>query len=108
MYSIQSLWTAAHHRIPVLYVILSNQSYRILKFNMNRYRRAIGASGGRPYPAMDLTGPPLDFVGIAQGMGVGGRRITRADEIRTAVSEALASKAPYLLEVAVEGNVPPE
>jgi thiamine pyrophosphate-dependent acetolactate synthase large subunit-like protein len=41
-------------------------------------------------------------------MGVQGRRITRPDEIRPAVLEALASKAPFLLEVATEGSVPAE
>jgi benzoylformate decarboxylase len=108
MYTIRSLWTAAHHGIPVVYVILSNQSYRILKFNMNRYRRATRAAGGKPYPAMDLADPALDFVSIARGMGVQGRRITRPDEIRPAALEALASKAPFVLEVATEGSVPAE
>jgi benzoylformate decarboxylase len=35
MYTIQSLWTAARYQIPILYIILSNRSYRILKLNMN-------------------------------------------------------------------------
>ena len=108
MYSIQSLWTAAHHKIPVVYVVLNNQSYRILKFNMNRYRRETGAAGAKPYPAMDLADPALDFVSIARGMGVEGRRITRPDEIRPAVLEALSSKAPFVLDVATEGSVPAE
>ena len=37
MYSITALWTAAHHRIPVTFVMLSNASYRILKLNMVEY-----------------------------------------------------------------------
>jgi benzoylformate decarboxylase len=36
MYSVQSFWPAAHHNIPVVYIILSNRTYRILKLNMNR------------------------------------------------------------------------
>ena len=37
MYSVSALWTAAHHRIPVTYVMLSNRAYRILKLNMLEY-----------------------------------------------------------------------
>jgi benzoylformate decarboxylase len=103
---VQSLWTAAHHHIPVLYIILNNQSYRILKFNMNRHRRGLQMPAGRPYPHMDLTSPSLDFVSIAQGMGVAGRRITHPDEMQPAVIEALSLDQPYVLDVLTEGRVP--
>jgi len=106
MYTIQSLWTAARHHIAVLYIILNNQSYRILKFNMNRYRRTLNIPAGRPYPFMDLTNPSLGFIDIARGMGVDGRRVAHADEIVPAVQEALALEAPYVLEVMLEGRVP--
>jgi benzoylformate decarboxylase len=106
MYTIQSLWTAARHHIAVLYIILNNQSYRILKFNMNRYRRTLNIPAGRPYPFMDLTNPSLHFIDIAHGMGVDGRRVAHADEIVPAVQEALALEAPYVLEVMLEGRVP--
>src|SRR4029453_16426953 len=35
MYSIQALWTAAHHDLAVVFVILNNREYRILKHNMD-------------------------------------------------------------------------
>jgi benzoylformate decarboxylase len=106
MYSVQSFWTAAHHNIPVVYIILSNRSYRILKFNMNRYRRTLYIPPGRPYTHLDLTNPVLDFVEIAHGMGVAGRRITHPAEIQPAVTAALALGTPYVLEVVTEGSVP--
>jgi benzoylformate decarboxylase len=106
VYTVQSLWTAAHHHIPVLYIILNNQSYRILKFNMNRYRRGVQIPAGRPYPCMDLTNPSLDFVSIAHGMGVAGQRITHPDEIQPAVTQALGLDQPYVLDVLTEGRVP--
>jgi len=107
MYTIQSFWTAAHHNVPVVYIIISNQSYRILKYNMNRFRRVLNiAPREEPHPFMDLTDPPLDFVKIARGMGMAGKRVTRPDEIEQAVKEALASQAPYVLEVMTERNVP--
>jgi len=106
MYSVQSFWTAAHHHIPVVYVILSNRTYRILKINMNRYRRALDIPAGRPYTHLDLTQPELDFVEIAHGMGVAGRRLTHPDDIAPAVTAALALGAPYVLEVVTAGRVP--
>lgn len=106
MYSVQSFWTAAHHNIAVVYIILSNRTYRILKLNMNRYRRTLQIPAGRPYAHLDLTQPGLDFVEIAHGMGVAGKRITHPDEIQPAVAEALALGTPYVLEVLTEGSVP--
>ena len=106
MYTVQSLWTAARHNIPVLYIILSNRSYRILKINMNRYRRTLDIPAGRPYPFMDLTNPALNFVEIAHGMGVAGKHITQPGDIDSAVKEALSLGTPYVLEVETEGRVP--
>jgi benzoylformate decarboxylase len=106
MYSVQSFWTAAHHNIPVVYIILSNRTYRILKLNMNRYRRTLDIPAGRPYSHLDLTNPTLDFVEIAHGMGVPGKRITKPEEIQPAVTAALTLGTPYVLEVVTEGGVP--
>ena len=47
MYSIQALWTAAHHDLAVVFVILNNREYRILKHNMDTYRQRFGASAER-------------------------------------------------------------
>ena len=109
MYTVQSFWTAAHHHIPVIYIILSNQSYRILKYNMNRYRSTLSIPPKElSHSFMDLTDPPLDFVEMAHGMGMAGKLITRPEEIQPAMREALALGAPYVLEVKTEGRVPPQ
>jgi benzoylformate decarboxylase len=106
MYTVQSLWTAARHHIPLVYIILSNRSYRILKLNMNRYRRTVEIPAGRPYPFMDLSNPTLNFVEIAHGMGMPGERVEHPDAIAAAVARGLASGGPYILEVVTEGSVP--
>lgn len=108
MYTIQSFWTAAHHHIPVIYLILSNRSYRILKFNLNRYRRQLGLSPESDYPHMDLDAPPLDFARLAEGMGVNGRQVTEPSELGPALREALGHGGPYVLEVVTEGRGPGE
>ena len=105
MYSIQTLWTAAHHRLPIVFVILANAEYRILKHNLDIYRKRFGVASNHPYVQMDLVDPPLGFVEMAAGMGVAGSRVTEPEELAAAVRDALASGAPYLIEVAVEGKV---
>ena len=105
MYSIQALWTAAHHRLPIVFVILANAEYRILKHNLDIYRRRFEVATNHPYVQMDLVDPPLGFVEMAAGMGVAGVRVTEPDELAAAVREALDSGAPRLIEVAVEGKV---
>jgi benzoylformate decarboxylase len=102
MYSIQALWTAAHHDLAVVYVIVHNREYRILKHNMDAFRRRFGLPAGRPYLQMDLTTPELGFVEMAQGMGVAGRRVTKASELGETLREAFRANAPYVVDVMVE------
>jgi benzoylformate decarboxylase len=104
MYSIQALWTAAHHDLAVVFVILNNREYRILKHNMDTYRQRFGAKPERGYPHMDLVAPDLGFVDLARGMGVEGARVTTPGALRPALDKALGARRPFLLDVAIEGR----
>ena len=104
MYSIQALWTAAHHDLGVVFVILSNREYRILKHNMDAYRQRFGEKPERPYLHMDLTKPELGFVEMAQGMGVAATRVTRPDDFRPALEAAIRAGRPHLIELLIEGR----
>jgi benzoylformate decarboxylase len=104
MYSIQALWTAAHHDIAVLFLILDNREYRILKHNLDAYRQRFGVRTERGYAHMDLSKPELSFVEIAHGMGVPASRVARADELAPALAVAVSSGGPYLLDIVVEGR----
>ena len=104
MYSIQALWTAAHHDLAVVFVILNNREYRILKHNMDTYRQRFGAKPGRAYPNMDLVTPDLGFVDLARGMGVEALRVATPGELRPALAKALSAGRPFLLDVAIEGK----
>lgn len=104
MYSIQALWTAAHHDLDILFVILSNREYRVLKHNLDTYRQRFDVPTDRPYPHMDLTPPTLGFVEMARGMGVRGRLVAKPDELQEALREALSAKGPFLLDVVVAGK----
>jgi len=105
LYTIQALWTAAHHKIPVTWVIVNNAAYRILKLNMLEYLGESASGGGRKFMAMDLTEPPLDFAAIAAAFGVKGVRLEQPDEIADAVREAQRAGEPRVIDVAVDGDV---
>ena len=104
MYSIQALWTAAHHKLAIVFVVLSNREYRILKHNVDVWRQNFEAGTQHPYQQMDLTGPDLDFVHLAAGMGVEGARVESANDIASVLASAVAGNRPYLVEIAVEGK----
>lgn len=105
MYSITALWTAAHHRIPVTYVMLSNRAYRILKLNMLDYLGE-GASG-REFVAMDLTEPDLRFDRMAEAMGVPSRRVENPESLPAVLEEAIGHRGgPFLVDVVLESPIP--
>ena len=73
MYTIQSLWTQAREGLDVTTIIIANRSYAILEFEFSR----VGAEGDgkAAHELMDIGRPELDFAGLAQSMGVPGRRV---------------------------------
>lgn len=100
MYTIQSLWTAAHLKLPITFVIANNRSYRILKDRLALYQGA--AVAHEKFIGMDLTDPPIDFAGLAGSMGVAARRISDPAELREALREAIAGNSgPKLLDVEI-------
>jgi len=104
MYSIQALWTAAHHDLPIVFVILANREYRVLKHNIDAYRARFDVKSNKPYMHMDLSGPTMGFVDLAKGMGVAGTHVARADDIQGAVAAAFKSGKPHLIEIEIEGK----
>jgi benzoylformate decarboxylase len=104
MYSIQALWTAAHHDLRVVFIILANREYRVLKHNIDVYRARFGIKSNAPYPHMELSHPELGFVELAKGMGVAGACAKQPDEIAPALKAAFAAGKPYLVEIVIEGK----
>ncbi|MGE3911321.1 MAG: thiamine pyrophosphate-binding protein [Chloroflexota bacterium] len=108
MYTIQALWSAARHNLPVKYIVCNNRSYRLLQANISQYWGEQGVTD-RPFPlSFDLSKPDLQFAEMAKALGVAGRRVQTAEEIVPAVEEMLAHNGPFLLDVVLEGNVHPE
>ena len=99
MYSIQALWTAAHHKLPLTVVIVNNGGYRIIK------QRLLAFHGDDHYVGMDFVDPRVDFTGIAKALGLEAHRISDASELKTRLSSAFNSSGPKLIEVMVDGTV---
>lgn len=101
-WSMQSLWTAARYGIPVTFVITNNATYRQVKL----VRRAVLGDYplGEKHLGMELDSPVMDFSLMARSMGIKGERITRPDGLHAALSDAVGSGEPRLLEVIVESG----
>lgn len=99
MYSIQSLWTAAHLKLPITYVIANNGGYRIIK------QRLLSFHGSDRFIGMDLADPAVDFAGVAKALGMPAERITDPDAVGPALRRAFASGGPSLLDVVVDGHI---
>ena len=91
MFNPGALWTAAHHKIPILYVVHNNRAYH----QEYMYLIAMAARHGRGVERMDigttLKEPNIDYATIARGMGVHGEGpITDPKDLAGALARAVA------------------
>jgi benzoylformate decarboxylase len=105
MYTCQALWTAARYRLGVTFVILNNSSYRILK-QRTHAMKGFSYQADR-YVAMDLDDPRVDFVRLAESLGVRAERIEKASDIGPALARAIAGQGPTLLDVELDRSFKP-
>ena len=101
MYTLQALWSMAREGTDVTVVIFNNRKYSILEMEFGR----TGARGGVPGPSaastLDIGQPDLDFVSMAQGMGVQASRATTAEEFNEQFAAAMAQRGPRLIDAVV-------
>ncbi len=105
MYTCQALWTAAHDRIPVVFVIFNNTSYRILKQRLFA-QRGFAAQVDR-FVGMELENPAIDYVGLARSLGIAAERAKTVHDTTDLIAKGLASNAPLLIDVPMERNYKP-
>lgn len=106
MYTIQALWTAAHHRIGAKFVICNNHSYELLKLNMQQYWRERQLPE-REFPAsFELQDPDIRFDELARAMGVQAVRVERPEQIGPAIRQALVDDEPFLIDLVITSVVP--
>jgi benzoylformate decarboxylase len=99
MYTIQALWTAAHHRLPVNVVVINNGGYRIIK------QRLLSFHGSRQFVGMDFNDPSVDFTGLGRSLGLESIRVTHPADLPSILQSAFARSGTKLIEVMVEGSV---
>ena len=105
MYTIQALWTAAHHNINAKFVICNNQSYQILKLNILQYWREREIPE-HDYPScFSLCDPDIQFAEIARAMGVQAVRVEKPDQISPAIQKALDYDGPFLIDLVLANEV---
>jgi len=98
MYSLQALWTQARERLPVTTILLNNRKYSIL---IGEYH-AVGATPGPTAMSMlDLGNPNLEWVKLANGMGVEAARATTLEGCADLMRQSFRQSGPFLIELMI-------
>ena len=98
MYTLQALWTQAREKLDVTTIIYANGSYAILRQELEK----VGAAeGDKAFAMLDLHNPTLDWVHLAQGMGVEAVRVDTCRGFEAAVRSAMKARGPRLIEALV-------
>jgi acetolactate synthase-1/2/3 large subunit len=98
MYTVQALWTHARERLPITTVLLSNRKYAILLNELTN----VGANPGRvALDMMSLGDPDIDWVKLAEGMGVEAARAATTLEFADLFVQANKSKGPFVIELVI-------
>jgi len=98
LYTCQAWWSMAREQLDVTTILFNNSSYAVLNMELDR----VGAeSGPRAKEMLDLARPDLDFVALANGMGVPATRATTAEEFVEQLTASLATKGPTVIEAIV-------
>ena len=105
MMTVQGFWTASSYKIPVVYIICNNSSYRVLKINMEYYRQhilnqsdAVDSQIGADFPG------GLDIASMASAMGVKSKRITDPSEIKDSIHWAFSLGEPVVLDIVIDNQ----
>jgi acetolactate synthase-1/2/3 large subunit len=99
LYTVQALWTQARECADITTVILSNRGYQILKGEM----RNIGISdpGSLAIDMMELDRPSIDWVSLAEGLGVDAAVADDAETLTKLVKRGLSASGPFLIEASL-------
>ena len=105
MYTNQALWSMARENCDITIVILKNDAYAILNVELARVRE--GEATPKMQSLLDIDRPSIDWVQIAEGMGVSAVAASTAEEFHAALEGALAQTGPRLIEATMVQNLQP-
>jgi len=106
LYGVQGLWSAAHYKVPVVFVVCNNAHYGIQKIGSKSMDLPAAKAGN--FRAMDLTNPEIDMVALARSLGVEAHRVTEPDELAERVRSSFAGDKPVLFDVPISRALPKE
>ncbi len=89
-YSVQAIWTAAQHALPIVYVVLRNNEYSILK-SFAELEHTPGV------PGLDL--PGLDIASLARGYGCRAVHADTTDDLDKELTAALDADTTTVIVV---------
>lgn len=103
-----ALWTAAHEKIPILYIMHNNRAWHqeimLLQQMANRMQRGID----RTYIGTTIRNPDIDFAKLAESLGVYGQGpITDPKDLNAAIVravEVVKRGEPALIDVVCQGR----
>ncbi|TWB86065.1 thiamine pyrophosphate-dependent enzyme [Bradyrhizobium macuxiense] len=100
LFNMTELWTAVQENADIVIIVMNDNGYGVIKYMQDAMcngRRAFG----------DLLGP--DLLKLGDLAGISAWRVNSAEEVRTAVANALEVKGPTLVEINMQaiGEFPP-
>ena len=98
MYSLQALWTQAREGLPITTILLNNSKYNIL---IGEYRNVGATPGPTAMGMLDLGNPGINWVALANGMGVEAARATTMEACSDLMRASLGKPGPFLIELMV-------
>lgn len=104
MYTVQALWTEAREGLDVTTLICSNKSYNILRLELARTGNA--TIGPVVSSLIDLDRPDINWVKLAEGMGVPAVSVSIVEELANNLRKALSEPGPHLIEMIISRSNP--
>ena len=101
MYTPQALWTMVRENLDVTVVLINNSSYAILNIEMERV--GVTNPSEKAKSLLDLSNPTIDWVKLAEGMGMPANRAETVAEFDAAMALAMQHRGPRLIEVILPG-----
>jgi benzoylformate decarboxylase len=92
-YSVQAIWTAAQHKLPIVFVVMRNGEYSILK-SFAELEQTPGV------PGLDL--PGLDIASLATGFGCRAVNVESTEKLAQEFTTALDADGPTVIVVSAK------
>jgi benzoylformate decarboxylase len=104
MYCPQALYTAARQKLPILYVVMNNGGYAIIKSGTRAQKQRAYESD--TYIGMDIIDPEVDFVALAHSLGLGSASAADPAQLDAALQKAVVHEGPFLIDCKLDRTIP--